>query len=69
MEMFSEEDRQLIIAVRNAFCHNSYPSWDVVNKLLIQSQSERPDLKLELTQIANFLITKLSGYVKQAENN
>lgn len=69
MEMFSEEDRKLVIAIRNAFCHNGYPSWDVVSKLLEQSQQEHPDLKLELTQIADFLIEKLSEYVRQAENN
>lgn len=67
MEMFSNEDRQLITAIRNAFCHNNYPSWDVVNKLLEQDLQKNAELKLELTQITDFLISKLGDFVEQTK--
>jgi len=64
MEMFCDEDRKLIIAIRNAFSHNSYPAWEVIQKLLDQNQ----DVQLELKQIAGFLIDKLSSFVARTMN-
>ena len=65
IDIFSPEEQQLIKAIRNAFNHNSYPSWSDCCQLIQLEQETNPDFKLELKHIAAFLIEKLDDYVRQ----
>ncbi len=65
MEMFSQEDRELIISIRNAFGHNSYPKQVDFERLINQERKNNPNFKIELKQVASFILDKLEEYVNQ----
>ena len=67
MEMFSQQDRELIVSIRNAFGHNSYPDKVVFERLLNQERENNPSIRIELTQVAIFILNKLKEYVSQIE--
>lgn len=67
MEMFSQQDRELIVSIRNAFGHNSYPDKVIFERLLNQERENNPNIRIELTQVATFIQNKLKEYVEQIE--
>lgn len=68
MEMFKQEDRELIVSIRNAFGHNSYPDQAVFERLLNQERKKNPNIGIELKQVATFILYKLKEYVRQIES-